>query len=59
MKRLMKLREDRKAHVAKMRAMIDAAGNTQLTTGQDAAYQGMRRYSGATSRRTTLRCWLS
>lgn len=41
MKRLLKLREDRKAHVAKMRATLDAHGDSTLTPEQDKEYQAM------------------
>lgn len=41
MKRLLKLREDRKAHVAKMRGMLDAAGDAALSAEQDTEYQGL------------------
>ncbi|MCI0547729.1 MAG: hypothetical protein L0027_10645, partial [Candidatus Rokubacteria bacterium] len=38
--RLLKLREDRKAHVAKMRAFLDAAGDT-LTEDQEREYKAL------------------
>lgn len=41
MKRLLKLRSDRKAHIAKMRAMLDAAGDSHLSEEQDAEYKGL------------------
>jgi hypothetical protein len=41
MKRLLKLRGDRKAHVAKMRAHLDAAGDNPLTEDQDREYKAM------------------
>lgn len=41
MKRLLKLREDRKATVAKMRAMLDTAGDANLSEEQDQEYHGL------------------